>query len=223
MEKVNLPTLDTYHPLVRSVAELKWQVGEQAAFSKWDVLCGLENAIPEARSQNTKASSEDVVTPPTTADIEGVETQLATTQETDNTILAEPIASSAETNLPAVAEVLPQNEVMVPATEMDNGRPASPAMTENWIIPTTRPGDKPVSPTPSDWVRREKPYTLMVTTSIGILNLEATGVTPSNTIITSVWRMAAGNLCMVATLPGLSPEGGGATKAWLQMNWLKGT
>ena len=94
---VNPPTLGTYSPLAMIVAELKWQVGEQAAFSKWDVLYGLENAIPETRSQNAEASSEDVINPPTTTDIKGVEPQLAMTQETDNTILAEPIASSAET------------------------------------------------------------------------------------------------------------------------------
>ena len=82
-----------------------------------------------------------------------------TTQGTDNTILAEPTTSSAETNLPG-ATVLPKNEVAVPVTEMDNGAPrylinpwaASPAMVENQIIPTTALGDEPVSPTPSDQV-----------------------------------------------------------------------
>ena len=70
-EKVNSPTLDNYHPLVMSVVELRWQVGEHVTFSKWDVLCGLEDAVPEARSQNTEA---------TTANIEDVEPQPMTTQ-----------------------------------------------------------------------------------------------------------------------------------------------
>ena len=120
-EKVKLPMLDNYCPLAMSILELRWQVGEHIAFSKWDVLCGLEDAIPEARSQGTKALPEDAITPPATTNIEGVEPQPMTTQGTDNTILAEPATSSAETNLPAAAVVLPKNEVMVPATKIDNG------------------------------------------------------------------------------------------------------
>ena len=103
---------------------------------------------------------------------------------------------------------------MVPATEMDNGAPkdlidpwaAIPAMAENQIIPTTRPGDKPVSPTSSDQVGGEGPCILTVTTSIGRLNLEVTGVTPGNTIVVSVGRMTVGSPYMVASLPGLSKE-----------------
>ena len=140
-----------------SVMELKWQIGEHAAFSKQDVFCGLEDTIPEAKSQNTKALPEDAITLPTTAHIEGVEPQPMTTQGTDSTVLAKPATLSPKTNLPAAAEVL-KNEVMVPVTEMDNDASkdlinpcaASPAVAENWIIPTTWPGDKPVSPTPSD-------------------------------------------------------------------------
>ena len=39
-------------------------------FSKWNVLCSLEDAIPEARSQNTEALPEDAITLPTTTDVE---------------------------------------------------------------------------------------------------------------------------------------------------------
>ena len=88
-----------------------------------DVLCGLEDTIPEARSQNTEASPEDAITLPATADIEGVKPQPVTTQGTDNTIPAEPATSSAETNPPAAAEVLPKKEVAVLVTERDNGAP----------------------------------------------------------------------------------------------------
>ena len=91
------------------VVELRWQVGEHIPFSKWDVLCGLEDAILEARSQNTKTSPEDAITLPTTTNIEGVKPQPMTTQWTDNTIPAEPATSSAETNLPVATEVLTKN------------------------------------------------------------------------------------------------------------------
>ena len=107
-----------------------------------------------------------------------------TTQGTDSTILAEPATSSAKTNPPAAVEVLPKNEVMVPATKMDNGalkdlgntQTASPGIGENLIILTTRLGDKPVSATTSNQVEGEGPCILIVTTSIGRLNLKATGV-----------------------------------------------
>ena len=155
-----------------------------------------------------------------------------TTQGTDNTILAEPTTSSTETNPTAATKVLPQNEVMVPATKMDTGaqrdlmnpQTASPAMAENQIVPTTRPGDQPVSPTPSDQVRGEEPCILTVTATIGRLNLEATGVTPSNTVIALVGRMTFRNPCMETSLPGLFKEGGRvATKVLLWPSWLKGT
>ena len=110
-----------YHPLAVSLTQLRWQVGEHFAFSKWDVLCGLEDTIPEARSQNTKASPEDAITLPATANIEGVEPQPVTTQGTDDTVPAEPTTLSAETNPPAAAEVLPKEELAVPVTERDIG------------------------------------------------------------------------------------------------------
>ena len=138
-----------------------------------------------------------------------------TTQGTDNTIPAEPATSSAETNPSMAAEVLPKKEVAVPVTEMDNGTlrdlinpwAASPAMVENQIISTSALGDEPVSPTPSHQVGGERPCILTVTTSIGRLNLEATGVTPSDTVIASIGRMTFRNPHMAASLLGLSKEG----------------
>ena len=88
-----------------------------------------------------------------------------------------------------------------------NPRAASPTMAENLVIPTTKLGDKLSSPTPSDQVGGERPCILTVTTSIGRLNLETTGVTPSDNIVTSVRRMTFGNPCMVVSLPGLCKEG----------------
>ena len=137
-----------------------------------------------------------------------------TTQGTGSTILAKPATSSAETNLPVAIEI-PPNEVAVPATEMDDGaqrdpmnpHAASPAILENQIIPTTAPGNEPVSPTPSDQIGGERPCIFTVTASIGRLNLEATGVTPSDTMIASVGRMTFRNPHLVASLLGLSKEG----------------
>ena len=104
---------------------------------------------------------------------------------------------------------------MVPGTKMDNGTlrdlknpwAASPAMAENWIIPTTGLGDKQVSPTHSDQVGGERPCILTVSTSIGRLNLKATGVTPSNTVIALVGRMTFGSPHMATSLLGLYKEG----------------
>ena len=45
-----------------------------------------------------------------------------------------------------------------------------------------------------------------MTASIGRLNLEATGVTPRETIIASVRRVAFGNPCMAASLLGPPKE-----------------
>ena len=144
-----------------------------------------------------------------------VQPQSVTTQGIDNIIPAEPTISSAETNLPVAAEVLPQKDAAVPVTKRVNGTPrdlinpqaVSPAMAENQIIPTIMLRDEPASPTPSDQVGGERPCTLTVTNSIGRLNLEATGVTPGNTEIASVERMTFGNPHMVASLLGLSKEG----------------
>ena len=72
---------------------------------------------------------------------------------------------------------------MVPAAKIDTdalrdlmtSQAASPAMVENWVVPTTGLGDKLAgSPTPSDQTGGEKQCILTVTTSIWRLNLEAT-------------------------------------------------
>ena len=117
VEKVNLPTLDTYHPLAMSVAELKWQMEGCIAFSKQDIFYGLGDAVFEAGSQDTEAPAEGAVAPPTIANIGGVESHPTTTHGTDNTILespgctpfdevplAEPTTLPAETNLPVSVE-----------------------------------------------------------------------------------------------------------------------
>ena len=73
-----------------SVMELKQRVEEHVAFSKWDIFCGLEKAIPEAGGQDTEASPEGSAMPPTTSEIEGVEPHPIMTHGTDNTMLGSP-------------------------------------------------------------------------------------------------------------------------------------
>ena len=58
------------------------------------------------------------------------------------------------------------------------------------------------SPTPSDQAEEERWCVLTMTTSMGRLNLEATGVTPRDMVTALVGRVAFGNPLMVATLPG---------------------
>ena len=84
---------------------------------------------------------------------------------------------------------------------------ASPAMVDNRVVPTTGPGDKLAgSPTHSDQLGGKKQCVLTMTASVGRLNLEATGVTPRDTIIASVGRVAIRNPHMAASLSGLSKE-----------------
>ena len=98
---------------------------------------------------------------------------------------------------------------------------ASLAILENLIIPTTALGDEPVSSTPSDQIGGERPCILTVTTSIGRLNLEATAVTPGDTMITSVGRITFGNPAWQLLCQD-SPRKV-ANKALPQMRQLKGT
>ena len=211
-----------------SVVELKWQMEGHVTFSKQDVFHGLGEAVPEARSKGTEAPQEGAITPPTTNNIGGVEPHPETAHGRDNTSLAslgctpnneaplaEPTTLPAQTNLPVSVEIPPRGDIMVPAAKIDMDAPrglmmsqaTSPAMVENWVVPTTGLRDKLAgSPTHSDQVGGEKQCILAVTASIGRLNLEATGVTPGDTLIASVRRVAIRNLCMAASLSGLSKE-----------------
>ena len=80
----------------------------------------------------------------------------------------------------------------------------SPAKAESQVVPTTRLVDKLGSPPmPSDQVGEEKQCVLMVTTSVGRLNLEATS---GGTMITSAGAVAFGNSCMAVSLMGPPKE-----------------
>ena len=60
--------------------------------------------------------------------------------------------------------------------------------------------------TPSDQAEEDRWYVLTVTTSMGKLNLEATGVSPRDMVTASVGEVAFGNPQMVATLMGPTKE-----------------
>ena len=62
-----------YCPLAMSIVELRWQVEGHFAFSKQDILHNLGGTVPEARSQDTEASQEGTIAPPTTTAIGSVE------------------------------------------------------------------------------------------------------------------------------------------------------
>ena len=79
----------------------------------------------------------------------------------------------------------------------------SPIEVETQVIPTTGSVVKLANPlTPSDKAEEERWCMLIVTASMGRLNLEATGVTLSDMVTASVGRVAFENPQMVAVLPG---------------------
>ena len=193
-------------------------------FSKQDIFCNLGETVPEARSKDTEAPQEGTIASPTIAAIGGVEPCTAKTQGADVTILAlsgctpndetlpvEPTTSTAEINLPGSAEISPRDSIKMPLAKIDTDTPkdlattwaASPAEAESWVVPTTRLVDKLAGPpTPPNQVGGEKQCMLMVTTSVGRLNLEATHVTYVDTMFASVGVVAFGNPHMVASLLG---------------------
>ena len=84
---------------------------------------------------------------------------------------------------------------------------ASPAEAESWVVPTTGWVDKLAGPLPpSDQVGGEKQWMLTVTTSVGRLNLGATGLTSGDTVITSVRGVTFRNPHMAASLLGPPKE-----------------
>ena len=66
VEKVSLPMLGGYCPLVMSIVELRWQVEGHFTFSKQDIFCNLEGTVSEARSKDTEVPQEGAIAPPTT-------------------------------------------------------------------------------------------------------------------------------------------------------------
>ena len=74
---------------------------------------------------------------------------------------------------------------------------------ETQVVPTTGLVVELASPlTPSDKAEEERRCMLIVTASMGRLNLKATGITPRDTVIASVGTVAFENPQMAAVLPG---------------------
>ena len=163
-------------------------------FSKQDIFCNLGGTVPEARRKDMEeAPQEGTVALPTTAAIWSVEPCHAKTQGADDTILAspgctpnhesppaEPTTLPAEINLPGSAEISVRGNTIMPLTEIDTDTPkdlatiwaASPAKVQSWVVPTTGSVNKLAGPPmPSDQVGGEKQCILMVTVSVGRLNL----------------------------------------------------
>ena len=83
------------------------------------------------------------------------------------------------------------------------GQATSPTEVETQVVPTTRLVVELASLlTPSYQAEEESWCVLNVTASMGRLNLEATGVTPRDTVTASVGRVAFKNPQMAAAFPG---------------------
>ena len=237
--------LSGYHTLMMSVVELRWWVEGHFTSNKQDIFCNLGGTVPEARSKDMEALQEDVVALPTTTPIGNVEPCTAKTQGADDTILAwpgctpykesppaEPTTSLAEIKIPGSAEISPRDSTKMSSAKINTDTPkdlvtiqaASPAKAESWVVPTTRSVDKLTSPPmPSDQVGGEKQCVLMVTTSVGILNLEATRVTSVDTVFASVGGVAFRTPTWQP--PSWDPskkKGMLATGMLQQVSWLKG-
>ena len=221
VEKVRPPMLGGYCPLAMSIVELRQQVEGYFTFSKQDIFHNLGGTVPEARSKDTEAPQEGAIAPPTTIPIGSVEPCTTKSHGADDTILAslgctpndefppaKPTPSLAEINLPQSAEISPRGSTKMSLAKINTDTPkdlvtiraASPAKAESQVVPTSRLVDKLASPpTPSDQVGGEKQCILSVTTSVGKLNLEATGVTSIDTMFASVRGVAFRNPHMAAT------------------------
>ena len=146
----------------------------------------------------------DPITLPTTADVRDMESSSTEAQGAHNTTPssfgcpskdetppAEPTTSPAKVDvkdtLPGPAETPPEEDAMVLLTESDTKTPrdlatswaTSPTKVETQVVPTTQSVVELVGPfTPSDQAEEERQHVLTVTTSMGRMNLEATGITP---------------------------------------------
>ena len=122
-----------------------------------------------------------------------------------------PAKVDVKDTLSGLAETLLGGETTVLLTKYDTetpkdpptGQATSPTEVETQVVPTTGSVVKQASPLiPSDQAEEERWCVLTVTASMGRLNLEATGVTPGDTVTASVRRVAFENLQMVSALQG---------------------
>ena len=161
MERLNLLADLDFHPLPRSVLELKDRVKEHVVFSKQDVIQGLGRIDPGTMSWWPQ---------PTPTDIGSMESGSAGVWETCVT------TSSSFGSLPE------RGDTTVPSTRL---------RMEGWLIcqdaslikaatqtaSTTASGVGLTHPiAPPSWTEEEKQYILVVTTLVRSLNLEMTNV-----------------------------------------------
>ena len=170
----------------------------------------------------------DPITLPTTADVRNTESSSTEAQGIYNTTPssfrcppkeeippAEPTTSTAEVDikdtLPGTAEAPPGGDTMILSTKSDAETPkdpltsqaTSPTEVETQVVCTTRLLVKLAGLlTPSNQAEEERWCVLIVTASMGRLNLEATGVTPRDTVTASVGRVAFKNPQMAVAFPG---------------------
>ena len=209
-----------------SVVELKQHVEGHITFSKQDVFQNLGSTTPEVESQNMGIPQGDPITLPTIANVRDTEPSPTEVEGTDNTTpssprcppkgetpLAEPATSPAKADvkdtLPSPAET-PHGEdtmVLLAGADINTPKDLPTAKVETQVVLTTRLVVELTGPlTPSNQAEEDRWCVLTVTTSMGKLNLEATRVTPGDTVTASVRRVAFGNPQMAATLWGPTKE-----------------
>ena len=199
---LNPPVDPDFHPLARSVLELKEMVKEHIVFSKKDVIQGL------GRIDLGNMSQWPLTTP---TNIGSGNSSYAGDQE------------ACVTTPPLFGSIPERRHTIVPST-----RP----QTEDWLIgqdaclivvttqtaSTTMPGVEMTSPiNPSDQTEEERWYVLVVTALIRRLNLEMTGVTLGDTVTALPSGSAFQNPHMVAVLSGRAISNQGATVKELVM------
>ena len=134
VEKIRLPALPDYCPLVMSVVELMQHVRGNVTLDKWDILWNLGRITPESVSQDTVIPQGDPVTQPTTADVRDMESNSTEAQGVHDTTpslfrhppkeetpLVEPITLPTEVDvghtLPSPADTPLERDATVLSTE----------------------------------------------------------------------------------------------------------
>ena len=177
---------------------MRWYV----TFNKWDIFWNLWSTTPEAVSWDAMIPHGDPITPPTTADAGDMESSSTEAQRAHNTTplpfryppeeetpAAEPITWPTKVDVkdifPGPADNLQGQDAMVLLTKSDMGTQRdlltgwdiSPIEVETQLVPTTGLVVELADPlTPSNQAKEERWCMLIVTASIGRLNLEVTGL-----------------------------------------------
>ena len=178
-ERLNLPVDPDFHPLARSVLELRERVKEHIIFTKWDVIHGLGRIDPGTTSWWPQ---------PTPTDLGRADSPLS------------PCVTISERTYTTV----PSTRLQVDNQPI--GQDASLIEAATQTASATVSGVKLTSPiAPPDWTEKEKWYVLVMTTLIRWLNFETTSVILGDTVTASSRRSAFQNPCMAAVLSGPVP------------------